>query len=58
MLPALRIGMQGLLQRDNSNNMQQLQGPIIIQTNFIHIVVINCIILFSKILCTLFYITA
>ena len=50
--------MQGLLYRDNSYNMQQLQGTIKIQTNFIHIVVLNCIILFSKILCTSFYITA
>jgi len=58
MLQVIRISMQGLLYRDNSYNMQQLQGTIKIQTNFIHIVVLNCIILFSKILCTSFYITA
>jgi hypothetical protein len=31
MLPVLRIGMQGLPYQDNSNNMQQPQGTIIIQ---------------------------
>jgi hypothetical protein len=50
MLPVLRIGMQGLPYQDNSNNMQQMQGTIKIQTNFIHNVVLNCIILFSKLL--------
>jgi hypothetical protein len=33
MLPVLRMVVQGPLYQDNSNNVQQLQGTIIIQTN-------------------------
>jgi len=51
MLPVL-MGVQGPLYQDISNNMQQLQGTAIIQTNFIHISVLNYIFIFSKILCS------
>lgn len=54
----LRMGMQGPIYQDNSNNMQQMHGKIIIQTNFIHISVLNYIFLFSEFLCTSFYIVA
>jgi len=48
MLPMLRIGVQGPLYQDNSNNMQQLQGAIILETNFIPIYVqtIFCLLTF------------
>jgi len=39
MLPVLRMCVQGLLCQDNSNNMQQLQGTITLETNFIPIYV-------------------
>jgi hypothetical protein len=48
-LPVLGIGVQGLLYQDNLFNIQQLQGTIILQTNLIHISVLNDT-LFSKIL--------
>jgi hypothetical protein len=51
MLPVL-ISVQGPLYQDISNNMQQLQGTIIIQTNLIHISVLSYIFIFSKILCS------
>ena len=57
-LPALRMGVQGPLHQDKSINMQQLQVTIIIQTKFIHISVLNCIFLFSKIVGISFYIAA
>jgi len=41
MLPVLRMGVQGPLYQDNSNNMLQLQGTIILETNFIHICVLK-----------------
>jgi len=50
MLPVLRMGVQGPLYQDNSNRMQQLQGRIILQTNFIHIYVLKYIFLSSNIL--------
>ena len=39
----LRMGVQGQLYQDNSNNIRQLQGTIILETNFIHIYVLNYI---------------
>ena len=39
MLPMLRMGVKGPLYQDNSNNMQQLQGTITLETNFIPIYV-------------------
>jgi len=46
------MGVQAPLYQDISNNMQQMEGTIIIQTNFIHISVLNYIFMFSKILCS------
>ena len=43
---------------DSSSNMQQLQGTVIIQTNFIFISVLNYILLWSKVLLISFYIVA
>ena len=45
MVPMLRMGVQGQLYQDKSNNMRQLQGTIILETNFIHIYVLNYIVL-------------
>jgi hypothetical protein len=56
MLPKLRIGLPGPAEQDNSNNMQQLQGTIIIQTNCIHISMLNNFIFFSKVLGFSFYV--
>jgi hypothetical protein len=42
MFPVLRIGMPRPPKQENSNNMQQLQGTVIIKTNFVHISVLNC----------------
>jgi hypothetical protein len=47
------MGVQAPLYQDISNNMQQLQGTVIIQTNFIHVSVLNHIFMFSKILYSL-----
>jgi hypothetical protein len=58
MSPVLRMGVQGPLHQDNSNNMRQLQGTIILQTNFIHIYVLNCTFLSPNILFIALYITA
>jgi hypothetical protein len=44
MLPVLRTGVQGPLYQDNSNNKRQLQGTITLETNFIHIYVLNDIL--------------
>jgi len=57
-LPVLGMGVPGLLYQDNLCNIQQLQGTIIIQTNLIHISVLNNIFLFSKILSILIYTVA
>jgi len=35
------MGVKGPLYEDNSNNMQQLQGTIILETYFIHIYILN-----------------
>jgi len=56
MLPVLRMGVQGPLYQDSSNNMQQLQGAIILETNFIHIYVLKYIFLSLNILCISLYI--
>jgi hypothetical protein len=58
MLPVLRMGVQGSLYRDNSNNMQQLQGTFLVETNFFDIYVTNYIFLSSNILSISLYITA
>ena len=55
MVPMLRMGVQGQLYQDKSNNMRQLQGTIILETNFIHIYVLNYILLSSNILCISLY---
>ena len=43
------MDVQGPLYKDNSNKMQQLQGTIILETNFIHIYVLKYIFLSSNI---------
>jgi len=58
MLPVLRMGVQGPLYQDNSNKMRQLQGTIILETNFIHIYVLKYIFLPAHILSISLYITA
>ena len=50
MLTVLRMGVQGPLYQDSSSGMSQLQGTIILETNFIHIYVLNYIFLPSNIL--------
>jgi len=45
------------LYQDNSNNMYQMQGTIILETNFIHIYVLNYIFVLN-ILCISLYIIA
>ena len=45
MLTELRMGVQGPLYQDSSSGMSQLQGTIILETNFIHIYVLNYIFL-------------
>jgi len=50
MLGLLRMDVRGPFYQDKSNSMEQLLGTVIIQTHFIHISVINCILFFSKIL--------
>jgi hypothetical protein len=42
------MGVQRPLSQDNSSNMQQLQGPIIIQANFIHISVLKYVFIVTK----------
>jgi hypothetical protein len=54
--PVLKMGVQGPLYQDNSINMRQLEGTIILDTHFIHNYVINYSFLFSNILCILLYI--
>jgi hypothetical protein len=49
---------QGPLCQDNSNNMWQLQGTVILGTNCLHIYVLKYIFLSSKILCISLYIIA
>ena len=44
MLPELKMGVQGPLYWDISNNMWQLQVWVTIQTNFLHICVLNYIL--------------
>jgi len=44
------MGVQGPIDQDNSNKMQQLQGAIILEINFIHIYVLKYILLSSNIL--------
>jgi hypothetical protein len=53
-LRVLIVCVQGLFCQQNSNNMQRFQGTIIIQTNFIHICILNYIFFSSKILSTSF----
>jgi len=50
MFPELRMVVQGPLYQNNSNKMGQLQGTIILDTNFIHIYVLKYIFLPSNIL--------
>jgi len=52
------MGVQGPLYEDNSDKMRQLQGTIILETNFIHIYVLKYIFLSSNILSISLYITA
>jgi hypothetical protein len=47
---SVQNGVQGPLYQDNSNNMRQLQGTVILGTNCIQIYVINFIVLSSNIL--------
>jgi len=42
-LPVLRMSVKGPLYQDNSNNMQQMQVTITLETNFIHIYTQNYI---------------
>jgi hypothetical protein len=49
MLPVLRKGVQGPLYQDDSHNMEQLQGTILVETNFFDIYVLNYIFLSSNI---------
>jgi hypothetical protein len=56
MLPVLKMGVQGPLYQDNSNNMWQLQGIILVETNFFDIWVLNYILLCSNILSISLYI--
>jgi len=58
MLPVLRMDVHGPLYQDNSNKMRQLQGTIILETNFIRIYVLNYIFFSSNILSTSLYINA
>jgi len=58
MLPVLRMGVQGPLYQDNSNKMRQLQGTILLETNFIHVYVLKYIFLSSNILSTWLHIIA
>jgi len=58
MLHVLRMGVQGPHYHDNSNKVQQLQGTIILETNFIHIYVLKYIFLSLNILSISFYIIA
>jgi hypothetical protein len=58
MLPVLRMGVQGPLYQDNSNNTRRLQGTILVETNFVDIYVLNYIFLSSNILSISLYITA
>jgi len=58
MLPVLRMSVQELLYQDNSNKMWQLQGTIVLETNFIRICVLNYIFLSSEILSISLYIIA
>jgi hypothetical protein len=52
------MGVQGPFYYDNSNKMQQLQGTIILETNFIHVYVLQYIFLSSNILSISLYIIA
>jgi len=56
MLPVLRMGVQGPLYQDSSNKMQQLQGTIILDTNFIHIYVLKHVLFSSNIFSNSLYI--
>jgi hypothetical protein len=58
MLPVLKTGIQKTLNQDHANNMWQLQGKILLETNFIQIYVLNYIFLPSNILCISLYIAA
>jgi len=58
MLPVLRMGVQGPLYQDNSHKMRQLEGTIILGTNFIHIYVLKYIFSSSNILSISLYIIA
>jgi hypothetical protein len=42
-LPVLRMGVQGPLYQENSNNMRQLQGTILVETNCSDSYVLNYI---------------
>jgi hypothetical protein len=43
MLLVLRMGVQGSLYQDNSNEMRQLQEKILVETNFFDVCVLNYI---------------
>ena len=58
MLPVLRMGVQGPLYQDSSNEMWQLQGTITLETNFIPIYILNYIFLSLNILSISLYIIA
>ena len=58
MLPVLRMGVQGPLYQDSSNEVWQLQGIIILEKNFIPIYVLNYVFLSSNILSISLYIIA
>jgi hypothetical protein len=42
-LGVLKVGVQGRLFQENSNDIQHFQGTIKMQTNFIHVCVLNYI---------------
>jgi len=54
-LPVFGIGVKGLFRQDNSNNIKNLEGTIITQTNLIHVFALNNIFLFSNISGILIY---
>ena len=58
MLPVLRVGVQEPLYQDNSNKRRQLQGTIILETDFIPIYFVTYIFLSSNISSISLYILA
>jgi hypothetical protein len=45
MLPVLRMGVQGSVYQDSSNNMRQMQGTVLVETNLFDIYVLSSNIL-------------